>query len=166
MRSVRNDLLAWEVPAHEPVWRPFVAAPPVPWWRQVPAWALASAAAVVLLLGATGSVIAQSMMPERVVARETPTNVVATPVTASPDLTAARMRLAALEEQIADMGARVERVSNRTVSVKTVEGDHTAMVTQLQSDFRRSWASSQACAKNWRLTRPTCDDDRRSLNSV
>jgi TolA-binding protein len=113
-----------------------VTAPPVPWWRQVPAWAMAAAAGIVLLLGATGSVIAQSMMPERVVARETPTNVVATPVVASPDLTAARVRLAALEEQIADMGARVERVSNRTVSVKTVEGDHSAMVTQLQKDFK------------------------------
>jgi len=137
LRSVRNDLLAWEVPAHQPVWRPFVVAPSVPWWQQVPAWALASAAAVVLLLGATGSVIAQAMMPERQVAT-TATNQAqtVTPVVTPADLSAAQARLIALERQLGDTGARIERISNRTVSAREVEGDHNAMVSQLQDNFR------------------------------
>src|SRR5262245_28004238 len=88
LRSVRTDLLAWEVPAHSPVWRPFVAAPAVPFWRQMPAWAMAAAAAVVLLLGATGSVIAQAVMPERTIARDTAPVGTGTPAVALPDISA------------------------------------------------------------------------------
>ena len=139
LRSVRNDLLAWEVPAHAPVWRPFVAAPVVPWWKQVPTWALAAAAAVVLLLGATGSVIAQAVMPSRQVAT-TATNQspiqTATPVGTSVELSAAQARLIALEQQLGDTGARIERISNRSLSAREVEGDHNAMVSQLQDNFR------------------------------
>jgi len=136
LRSVRTDLLAWEVPAHAPVWRPFVAAPPVVWWRQVPAWALAAAAGVVMLLGATGSVVAHAMMPERTVARDTTPVGITTPVVAPADMSSAQARLIALEQQLAETGARIERVSNRTVSAREVEGGHNAMVSQLQDNFR------------------------------
>ena len=139
LRSVRNDLLAWEVPAHAPVWRPFVAAPVVPWWKQVPTWGLAAAAGVVLLLGATGSVVAQAVMPGRHVATTATTQSAAqtvTPVVTSVELSAAQARLMALEQQLGDTGARIERISNRTLSAREVEGDHSAMVSQLQDSFR------------------------------
>ena len=51
LRGVRQDLLAWDVPAHESVWKPFASPQPVAWWRQVPAWGLAAAAALGLMGG-------------------------------------------------------------------------------------------------------------------
>ena len=64
LRDVREDLLAWRVPLHEPIWRPLpvAAAPSVPWWRQVPAWALAAAASVMFFSGVAGGAIAAAWM--------------------------------------------------------------------------------------------------------
>jgi anti-sigma factor RsiW len=53
-RDVRQDLLAWDVPAHESVWKPFVTARTQPVWRQVPAWAMAAAATLVFGIGVAG----------------------------------------------------------------------------------------------------------------
>jgi hypothetical protein len=141
LRSVRTDLLAWEVPAHEAVWRPFVAAPPVPWWRQVPAWAMAAAAAVVLLLGATGSVVAQAMMPARVLARDAAPSGIATPVSVTPaatsaDMSTAQARLVALEHDLGDMSARLERIANRpqmqqASQLSSSDGNRDALVQQI-----------------------------------
>src|SRR5262245_48149450 len=63
LQSVRQDLLAWDVPDHAPVWRPMPAAvtPPIVWWRQTPGWALAVAAAVVLLAGLAGGAATRLM---------------------------------------------------------------------------------------------------------
>ena len=133
LRSVRNDLLAWEVPPHQPVWRPFVAAPTVSWWRQVPAWAMAAAAGVMLLLGATGSVVAHTFMPDQLIARgATGAAPTATPAVTMADLTAAEKRvLAELSQQVGEVGARVQRVSNQSGSVETIEGDHNKLVERL-----------------------------------
>ena len=137
LRSVRNDLLAWEVPAHQPVWRPFVTAPPVPWWRQVPSWAMAAAAGVMILLGATGSVIAQKM------AGSAAQNQIASapaPVVTPQEMSASEKRLMAqIEQQIGQVGERVDRVSNRAIALRTVEGDHDAMAEWLKlmsEDYR------------------------------
>ena len=54
LRSVREDLTAWEVPEHGSVWRPFTAAPTPPWWHHVPQWAMAAAAGIVLATGVAG----------------------------------------------------------------------------------------------------------------
>jgi len=62
LRSVREDLLAWDVPDHESVWKPFMPARPVWSWRDVPAWTMAAAATVMLALGATGSVAANALL--------------------------------------------------------------------------------------------------------
>jgi hypothetical protein len=62
LRSVREDLLAWDVPDHESVWKPFTPARPVWSWRDVPTWMMAAAAVVVLALGATGSVAANALI--------------------------------------------------------------------------------------------------------
>lgn len=58
LRGVRQDLLAWDVPAHESVWKPFAAPQPVVWWRQVPAWGLAAAATLVFGVGLAGGYVA------------------------------------------------------------------------------------------------------------
>lgn len=56
LRSVRQDLLAWDVPQHGSVWEPFAPARLRPWWREVPAWAMAVAATIMFLIGAAGGV--------------------------------------------------------------------------------------------------------------
>lgn len=62
-RRVREDLLAWDVPAYESVWTPFAPAPVAPWYRQVPAWAMTAAAGLMLLLGTAGGFAAQALLP-------------------------------------------------------------------------------------------------------
>ena len=71
LKSVRTDLLAWNVPEHAPVWRPMPAAvaPPVVWWRQTPGWALAAAATVVLAAGLAGGAATRLMAPTAVPAQ-------------------------------------------------------------------------------------------------
>ena len=62
LRGVRQDLLAWEVEGGPAVWRPFVAPVVQPWYRQVPAWAMAAAATLMFLIGAAGGFVTQSLM--------------------------------------------------------------------------------------------------------
>jgi exonuclease VII small subunit len=63
LRRVRADLLAWDVPGTPDVWRPFSAQEPRAWWTQVPAWALASAAGLLLMAGLAGGVSARAFAP-------------------------------------------------------------------------------------------------------
>lgn len=60
-RNVREDLLAWAVPSLPSVWTPFAPAPVVPWHKQVPAWALAAAAGLMLVVGGAGGFLAQNV---------------------------------------------------------------------------------------------------------
>jgi len=62
LRSVREDLLAWSVPDHAPIWRPAAVAAPV-WWRQTPGWALAAAASLVLFAGMAGAAATRALAP-------------------------------------------------------------------------------------------------------
>jgi anti-sigma factor RsiW len=101
LRHVREDLLAWDVPAHEPIWRPFVPAPARPSWRDVPAWALAVAASLVLLVGAAGGVVTVAALAPghadvSAAARSSSSSSsgIATPVTAA-DLNALEARVTA-----------------------------------------------------------------------
>ena len=61
-RNVREDLLAWGVPNPPSVWTAFAPAPVVPWHRQVPAWALAAAASLMLVVGSAGGFVAHSVV--------------------------------------------------------------------------------------------------------
>jgi len=133
LRSVREDLLAWDVPEHQSVWRPFVAAPVVPWWKQVPAWAMAAAAGVMLMLGAAGSVAVHAFAPDQTMARQSETVAVpGTPVLTAADLSAAEQRiLASVEQQVGVVGARVQQVSNRSQSMQALEGDHSALADEV-----------------------------------
>jgi anti-sigma factor RsiW len=133
LRAVREDLLAWDVPAHESVWRPFVAAPVVPWWRQVPAWAMAAAAGVMLLFGAAGSMAVHAFAPDRTMARQS--DVVAAPagsVLTTADLSAVEQRMMArMHEEVGAVGAQLQQVSNRSQSVQALEGDHNVLAQEL-----------------------------------
>ena len=59
-RSVRTDLLAWDVPEQPSVWTPFAPPRVAPWYRQVPAWAMAAAATLVFAIGAAGGFVART----------------------------------------------------------------------------------------------------------
>jgi len=65
LRSVREDLLAWDVPDHESVWRPFAPAPAPRWWVQVPGWAMAAAASIVRRRFAVAAVAASACCSTR-----------------------------------------------------------------------------------------------------
>ena len=61
-RNVREDMLAWGVPNPPSVWSAFTPAPVVPWHKQVPAWALAAAASLMLVVGSAGGFIAHNVV--------------------------------------------------------------------------------------------------------
>jgi hypothetical protein len=133
LRSVREDLLAWDVPAHESVWRPFAPAPVTVWWRQVPAWAMAAAAGLVIVSGAAGGAAIQAFMPAQQpqTVQQASMAATATPVTAA-DLSGAERRwLAMLREQVGAVDARVDRASLRTQSASFVPDSHEALVGEL-----------------------------------
>src|SRR5262245_11626280 len=94
LRGVRQDLLAWEVEGGPAVWRPFVAPVVQPWYRQVPAWAMAAAATLMFLIGAAGGFVTQSLM------RGAPGNATAT-VAVAPVRNAA-VELSAAEQRIVE----------------------------------------------------------------
>jgi hypothetical protein len=133
LRSVREDLLAWDVPEHQSVWRPFVAAPVIPWWKQVPAWAMAAAAGVMLTLGAMGGAAVHAFESSRTGAPQVQVAAVpGAPVLTAADLSAAEQRiLARLQQEVGVVGARVQQVSNRSQSVRALEGDHSALAEEL-----------------------------------
>jgi hypothetical protein len=125
LRSVREDLLAWDVPVHGSVWQPF-APPKAPvWWRQVPTWALAAAASLVLLSGAAGGAIAHAFVAEpaqapALASRETPSTQVSL---TSADLAALEQRInARLSDHMGAVDARVQQVSSRALPVGLTEG--------------------------------------------
>ena len=94
LRGVRQDLLAWEVEGGPAVWRPFVAPVVRPWFKQVPAWAMAAAATLMFLIGAAGGFVTQSLM------RGAPAEAAAT-VTAAPPRPAS-VALSEVEQRIVD----------------------------------------------------------------
>jgi hypothetical protein len=118
LRSVREDLLTWDVPDHESVWKPFAPAPAVPWWQQIPRWAFAAAASVVVVSGAVGGALAHAMMPhspEAAAARATEPPAGSVEMVTASDLSAAEQRmLTRMQEQVANLDSRVRLVSTRS----------------------------------------------------
>jgi hypothetical protein len=134
LRSVREDLLAWDVPDHESVWRPFAPAPARLWWQQVPAWAMATAASLVLMSGAAGGAVAHGLLPDQTRTGVQPVEQLAQPVAVGlteADLSAAERRwLDQLNEQVGAVDARVQKVSTRP-QAPVAESDHDALTEEL-----------------------------------
>lgn len=104
LRSVRQDLLAWAVPPHEAVWRPFAPAPVVPWYRQVPAWAMTAAAGVMFVIGAAGGVVTHAVLfPREAATMTASTTSTVTPAVqrATPGVTASD--LSEVEQRMVQM---------------------------------------------------------------
>jgi len=105
LRAVRLDLQAWSVPEHDSVWKPFVARRVTPWWREVPAWGLATAAGLMFLLGLGGGFAARALAPVQAVQAATPQP--APMLQAAPVLTAAQTT--AIEQHVlASLQAKLE----------------------------------------------------------
>lgn len=85
-RRVREDLLSWEVPEYSSGYSPFASTPVVPWHRQVPAWALAAAASVMVLLGSAGGYAASMLSNDRPAPMQAATLTAPSPVLAAPDV--------------------------------------------------------------------------------
>lgn len=104
LKSVRQDLLAWDVPASDPIWRPMAPARNESSWRAVPAWALAAAACATFMVGAAGGAATYALLPRTapaVAEAQTPAPTAATAVTAT--------ELAALENKVlAQMRAELD----------------------------------------------------------
>jgi hypothetical protein len=98
LRAVRVNLLAWDVPEHGSVWKPFAPARLKPWYREIPVWALAAAASVMFLLGLAGGLISRQFAPVPQVAAVTP----APAPTVTPQVvpTATNADVAAMERRI------------------------------------------------------------------
>jgi hypothetical protein len=150
LRQVREDLLAWDVPARESVWQPFAPPRPAPWWREVPTWALAAAASVTFFAGAAGGAATYALLPQTpptpVVAERTEARQPVVPVydnVTRRELTAAEQRIVdMLRGEMADRFARtragespaVRTVSNSPVAESPLsDADHTDLVRIVQA---------------------------------
>lgn len=115
LRDVREDLLAWDVPDHGSVWQPFVPAVAAPWYRQVPAWAMAAAASVMFVAGGLGGALTHSVLAARearavAVAEVEPVKTVPVSVT-QDELTASEQRIIAMLRT--EFGERLDAVSRQ-----------------------------------------------------
>ncbi len=117
LRSVRQDLLSFDVPEHGSVWKPFVTTQAV-WWKQVPAWGLAAAATLMFGIGLAGGFAARALTTVPVIQAQAPPvapqNPLPQTVAATPEqVRALEERLASLERtSTTDKAPHVETVSN------------------------------------------------------
>jgi hypothetical protein len=142
LRRARQDLLAWDVPAHDSVWRPFAPAQTTPWWRQVPAWAMAAAAGVMFAFGVAGGAVAHAFlgeppatMPVEIAAdaRDNRTDrVVRTRLVSPADLSASEQRiLTRLRDDLARVDRRVRLVSGQAGGLGETVVQTTAETSEL-----------------------------------
>jgi len=109
LRSVRQDLLSWDVPEHGSVWKPFVTTQAV-WWKQVPAWGLAAAATLMFGIGLAGGFAARALTTAPVIQAQ------AQPV-ASPN--PLPQTVAATPEQVRALEARLASLERTSTSAMT-----------------------------------------------
>jgi len=130
LRSVRGDLAGWQVPEHESVWKPFVAAPTPRWWQHLPQWALAAAAGIVIVSGAAGGAVTHAFISHD--------SQSATTVPVGATEVRETKQLAAMQQQIEMLRAELAAVSKPTQPVAVVastpaayEDSHKAFVREL-----------------------------------
>jgi hypothetical protein len=144
LRDVRQDLLAWDVPEAPATWRPYVAPVVVPWYRQVPGWALAAAAGVMFLIGAAGGLVTQALVggraaaPATVVRDAAPAGVVRT-----SDLTALEQRI--VDQLRSELAAEQAAVRDRGAARPAVDADQLLrrVSTMVGESERRSFEAIQ-----------------------
>ena len=141
LRATRQDLLAWDVPEHGSVWKPFVPVKMAPRWRDIPAWALAAAASLMFVVGAAGGVVTHAMFekngaPADQIAAKTPTD--AQPVVAR----VAPAELSAMEQRmLRDMRAELAAIQQQ--SARTLPPMMTAGLVRPADVDNRITASEQ-----------------------
>ena len=145
LRTVREDLLAWDVPNHASIWRPETPARVT--WRTVPGWAMAAAAALMLMSGAAGGAVAQMLLSRPEAATLQAVNQAAPAPPVSPALAALgateadlEQRLAAMRAELraelrADMESRVRRMSNLQDRPGAVPDDVRNALTLMHNDL-------------------------------
>jgi len=153
LRDVRQDLLAWDVPTHESVWRPFVAPRPMPMWSGVPAWAMAAAAALVFIAGAAGGAATRVLWPVPAVAQVATATPAPTP---APVLTPAsttvgqqdlnNLRNAILTQVRVEMDQRVMTLAAHESTVKAAAAPSQATLREMSSRMAafESWQRKQS----------------------
>jgi hypothetical protein len=108
LRRVRQDLLAWDVPEHGSVWQPFAPARLRPWWREVPAWAMAVAATIMFLIGAAGGVATRAVL-DRPALAATQAAVPATPPAQVMPASISPADLETVRHEIADLRSEMDQ---------------------------------------------------------
>ena len=137
LRSVRQELQSWEVPDHESVWKPFIPAPAPAWWSQVPRWALAAAAGLVIASGATGGAVSYALLRQQPVQAAPGVVETGSRINAS-DMTALERRLEGMIRQEVDrLNARVQLVGSRQLTPELEASLHRAFDQQL-AELRRN----------------------------
>jgi hypothetical protein len=121
LRAVRVNLLAWDVPEHGSVWKPFAPARLKPWYREIPVWALAAAASVMFMLGLAGGMVSHRFAPTQTAAVTPAPPAIVTPhVTVTPtnaDLAAMERRILAVMQT--EMNQRLQPVPAHVQTVST-----------------------------------------------
>jgi hypothetical protein len=124
LRATRQDLLAWDVPEHGSVWKPFMPAKIAPRWRDIPAWAMAAAASLMFVVGAAGGVLTHALMEKNIVPAE---RVTAT----APSVQAAPVRTATLtaseQQMLRDMRTELASMQQRISARSTTPASWTSL---------------------------------------
>jgi len=122
LRATRQDLLAWDVPEHGSVWKPFVPANAAPRWRDIPAWAMAAAASLTFIVGAAGGVLTHAMFEKNVAAADQTASTTppqpAAPRVAPAELSAIEQRM--LRDMRAELAAIQQQTAHNTVPTQLV----------------------------------------------
>lgn len=160
LRGVREDLLAWDVPAHEAVWRPPAPAPVVPWHRQVPAWAMAAAAGLMFLVGAAGGVVTHALVPHEraVMTAAAPVQTVPAAVTVG--------QLTEVEQRMVQMMR--DELSKREIVARGPSAEARivpAMSTGLTADQLNTLLGASR-QEQWELVRDAQNDWIKQINSL
>ncbi len=165
-RRVREDLLAWDVPDTPSVWTPFVTTTPVPWYRQVPAWAMTAAAGIMFAVGLAGGMFAHVVAPA---AAEPAVIVQANPaVPPPPTVPIVQRELPPLpvslreDDVMALVQGEIDRLSRQQVSAR--RGETEALVADVaQVQWAKFYDYMRAVAKERELERKDYDTRISSL---
>jgi len=118
LRSVRADLQSWQVPDAEyvSVWRPFAPAPAPSWWQQVPRWAMAAAAGMVMMSGAAGGAVSYMVLNQQPVQASQTASVQPVSAVTVNEVNAVEQRLRAqIRLEVDRLNSQVQLVSSRPV---------------------------------------------------